>query len=54
MERPFPFSCREVQKGQQWRVPLKEWVRATLTPERDLPHPHTDPAQGPPKLHTET
>ena len=54
VERPLPFSCHEVQKGQKWRVPLKEWVRPTLTPDMDLPHTHTDPAQGPQRPYTET
>ena len=47
LESPLPFSCCEVQKGQQWRAPHKEWVRPTLTQDRDLPHTHTDSAQGP-------
>ena len=54
LESPLPFSCCEVQKGQQWRVPLKEWVRPTLTPDRDQSYTCTDPAQGPQKPHTET
>ena len=58
-ERPLPFSCHEVQKGQQWRAPHKDYPqRPTLTGTSHIPtliqhRAPSNPTQRSRRIHTD-